>query len=81
MPNFKDAKIYKIKDNKSDKVYIGSTCQPLENRLSGHKTSYKNYKRGNYNYVSSFDIIKNKDCDIHLLKKYPCKNKEQLHKK
>jgi len=37
MPDFKQGKIYKIVDITSDKTYVGSTCQTLENRLSGHK--------------------------------------------
>ena len=36
MTNFQNSKIYKITDNLSDMIYIGSTCKTLEQRLKQH---------------------------------------------
>jgi hypothetical protein len=50
----------------TDDVYYGSTTQPLSKRLSGHKAHYKQWQKQNYNYVTSFEIIKYDDCYIEL---------------
>ena len=76
MNNYSHGKIYKISDNTSDKVYIGSTTQSLLQRLYHHKSNFKL----NYN-VSSKYILQNNDYDINLLECVPCENKTQLIKK
>ena len=82
MPNYQQAKIYKIECNISGKIYVGSTCEPtLARRLAGHVRKYKNYLKGKYNYVSSFDIIKDGDYDIILIESFPCDSKDQLYAK
>ena len=42
--NYQSAKIYKITDNNSDMVYIGSTCKTLEQRMKIHKNDYQRFK-------------------------------------
>jgi hypothetical protein len=37
---YSNGKIYKIVDNTSDKVYIGSTCKSLKQRLTAHEEYY-----------------------------------------
>ena len=82
MPDYSEAKIYKIIDNTNDNIYIGSTCQKLSQRLSEHVRHYKSYKESKrQNYMSSFKIIENGDYDIILIKEYNCESKEQLLKK
>lgn len=39
-------KIYKIWSPKGDKIYIGSTKNPLSTRMAGHRRDYKNKKSG-----------------------------------
>ena len=72
------AKIYKLIDNSSDKVYIGSTCGSLEERLSKHKCGYKRFLKGLYNNTRSFDIIKNNDYKIELIENCQIKTKQEL---
>ena len=48
MNRFENAKIYKIVDNSSDMVYIGSACKTLQQRLKKHESDYKNFKAGKY---------------------------------
>ena len=79
MNKYNDSKIYKIVDNTSDKVYIGSTCcKYLSQRLQKHVHTNKHYLKNNYNYVSSFDIIQNGNYDIVLLENVNCDTIEQL---
>jgi len=81
MVNYQDGKIYKIVDNTNDNVYIGSTCTLLCKRLAQHKENYRQYLKGQFANLSSFQIITNDNYDIVLVEKYPCKDKEELHKR
>ena len=81
MVNYQDGKIYKIVDNTNGNVYIGSTCKKyLSSRLACHVLDYKKSLVSKY-YMTSFDIIKNGNYDIVLIEKYPCEDKEDLHKR
>jgi hypothetical protein len=80
MPNYQDAKIYKIVNYENDDVYVGSTCEPtLARRLSGHVRDYKGYLNGKTHYITSFDVIATGNYDIQLIEAYPCANKMELH--
>ena len=61
MVNYKYGKIYKITDNTTNKIYIGSTCKYyLSQRLSTHVGGYIKYlRKTNYktHYVSSYEIF------------------------
>jgi hypothetical protein len=75
-------KIYKLVCNKTDLVYVGSTCEArLCRRLAGHVSKYKSYINSNGCYVSSFRIIENGDYQILLLEECPCESKDQLKAK
>ena len=41
MPDYKNGKIYVIKSYETNDVYVGSTCRPLKQRFSRHKSEYK----------------------------------------
>jgi hypothetical protein len=81
MVNYNNAKIYKIIDNTTDSIYIGSTCElTLARRLAGHVSAYKLYLNGKLKfYMTSFEILKNDNYDIILIADCPCKRKDQLH--
>ena len=76
-------KIYQIKNNKSDEIYIGSTCKKnLKMRLNEHKADYIKWKLGNKNYISVFKIFDDNDYEMILLEEGICENKNQkLQKK
>jgi len=73
------AKIYKITSDSTDKIYIGSTCNPLYKRLGQHRRNYRQFINNKYDNVSSFELIKLDDVIITLIEDYPCERKEQLH--
>jgi len=70
MPNYQNAKIYKLICSETNRVYIGSTVATLNRRKQQHKTSG--------NTCCSKDFIKPK---IILLENFPCNNKLDLHSK
>lgn len=66
-------KIYRIYSDVSNKIYIGSTIQPLSKRMGLH--------RSEKNETISRTMIQEdgiENCHIVLLEDYPCENKEQL---
>lgn len=81
MVNYQNGKIYKIISNQTDKVYVGSTTQPLCERLSSHRSKYKRYLINKNTYITSFELVKYDDAKIILIENYPCQNKEELHAK
>ena len=81
MPNYQLGKIYKIIDNTSDQLYIGSTCEPtLARRLAGHVRDHRRYSLDpkSQSFITSFSIIANNNYDIVLIESYPCNSKDEL---
>ena len=75
--------IYTIRSHLTDKIYVGSTIQPLCKRLSEHKKAYKCYKTsGKHRYTASFEIIEiDPDCYIELYENYSCESKQELNRR
>ena len=78
---YSNGKIYSIRSYQTDMIYIGSTCQELCNRLSQHRTNYKNYLLKKSRYISSFKLLEYDDYYIELIEEYPCDNKRQLNRR
>ena len=78
MNKYANSKIYRIESDQTDLVYYGSTTQSLAQRMSNHRSNYKRYQAGKYNYVKSFDILKFDDAKIVWVEDYPCDSKEKL---
>jgi len=79
MPNYQKGKIYKIIDNKTGKVYFGSTTEPtIARRLATHRTHCKQYKEGKQRNCSSFEILENNDYVIVLVELFSCSSKDEL---
>jgi hypothetical protein len=66
--------VYKISTDKSDKVYIGSTTQPLNKRFSQHKSDFKaNAKK----CCVSKELLELGECKIEALEVlYNCTKRE-----
>ena len=82
MVNYSNGKIYKIWDNGYNMCYVGSTTQSLSKRLETHRSDYKKHLRGEYNYVSVFEVFNEygvENCKIELVEKFSCNDKEELH--
>ena len=79
MSKYINGKIYKVISDNTEKIYIGSTIQPLWKRKSEHKINCRRWLENNYKYITVNDIIKLGDYDIVLIEDYPCERREQLH--
>jgi hypothetical protein len=72
MPDYQKAKIYAIMSPHTTDVYIGSTCQELNDRYAKHKYDSKS------NNCTSNKIINFGDAYIHLVEEYPCNTQQEL---
>jgi predicted GIY-YIG superfamily endonuclease len=75
MPDYQQSKIYAIKSDKFDQIYIGSTVQNLNTRFTEHK-SRKDLKTCRSHLVMSYD-----DVHIELIENYPCNSLDELKKR
>ena len=77
--DYSKGKIYKINVDGSDLVYYGSTCQTLAQRMTAHRSSYKNWKAGtNKKKCTSHKIFEIGDPIITWIEDYPCEREEHL---
>jgi len=67
MPNYKNAKIYKI-TAEGHAPYYGSTTLTLKNRLSALRNSNKHYSCSHFVKVGT----------IELIEEYPCETRKEL---
>jgi hypothetical protein len=81
MPDYLQAKIYKMEVDDIDDIYIGSTTLTLDLRLICHKSHYKLYINGHATYLTAHEILKHPNVRITLIENYPCTNKEELYKR
>ncbi len=71
MPNFENAKIYKIIGN--GLTYIGSTTESIKKRLNRHLNYIKESR-----YCSSSKVLSDNNYKIELIENFPCENNSQL---
>lgn len=80
MPFYFESKIYRIVptcEHEEGDVYIGSTTQPLQNRIAAHRSHYKN-KSGKCSSHTLFEKYGMDNCKIELIEDYPCKTGGEL---
>ena len=81
MADYQNSKIYQITNTDNQLIYIGSTTNSLNQRLSEHKRHYKSFQKGKGNHITSFKILQHAGVEIELVELYPCDNKNQLHER
>jgi group I intron endonuclease len=74
MCDYSTSKIYKIICNDTNEVYVGSTIESLQRRLSRHVSDAKHKTR----LCTSSEIINRGNFRIELIEDFPCENKHQL---
>ena len=71
-------RIYVLKSNQTEQLYVGSTISTIKVRFIKHKVDYKRYLKDNKKYMSSFELIKYNDCYIELIKEVYCLKSQLL---
>ena len=79
---FHNAKIYIIRSKKTDRVYIGATCNSLCRRMTGHRDKYHKWRICPVEkYYTSYELFNHNDEYIELLESYKCNNQQELSKR
>ena len=79
MPDYSQAKIYRLFSPSTNKVYIGATSQKyLSSRLAMHKENRSLHAAKLANYITSIELTKYHDCQIELIENFPCTNRTEL---
>ena len=78
--DYKNGKIYVIRNSTDEDIYIGSSCQPLCKRFQKHKDNMKGYKKDRKLY-SKMNKLGKEQFYIELYEEYPCDNVEQLRRR
>jgi len=78
--DFKNGKIYCIRNTVDDEVYVGSTTQPLSKRMVKHR-SYANACHHKMKVTTHMHKLGVEHFYIELIEECPCDNVEQLNRK
>ena len=79
MERYKRGKVYRIVCRKTGRQYIGSTCKKLlSQRLACHVCDFNKWKKGEFNFITSFTILEENDYYIELVELVPCSSNDEL---
>ena len=78
--DFKNGRIYCIRNTIDDDIYVGSTCQPISKRMAKHRDSMKEVNRNTKIFTRMRDIGVD-NFYIELIEECPCDNLEQLRRR
>ena len=79
--DFKNGKIYIIRNRVNELTYIGSTCQSLSKRMVQHRSDNKNTQHDN---MKLYILMKELGVDsfyIELVEYFSCNTREELYKR
>ena len=76
--NYKNGKIYCIKNYITDDVYVGSTTQPLSKRMDKHRAKFRQAKYKNNQLYKIMNDIGLEHFYIQLIEKCECNDVEEL---
>ena len=79
--DYNNNKIYCIRNNINDMIYIGSTTQPLSKIMGEHRNNISCVKCKNYKLYETMREFGRDNFFIELLENYECKNLEELRKR
>ena len=70
--------VYAIRSHMTNKIYVGSTKQPLSMRMAQHRQALRKYTTGKKKYISSIEILTFDDAYIELIEMVEYQDKAQL---
>ena len=76
--DYNNGKIYCIRNNITDDIYIGSTCQPLSKRMAKHRENRFSPKNINLKFYQKMNELGVENFYIELVEECPCENNDQF---
>lgn len=78
MVGYENGMVYKIRSEKANLDYYGSTKHSKEYRLEKHYAQKRHYELTGLGYCSAFEVLDHDDAQIHIVEYYPCNSKKEL---
>ena len=79
--DYSKGQIYCIRNNETNDLYIGSTCQTLSQRMAQHRLDMRRTNQQNRNLYKLMNQIGHEAFYIEQLEECPCENVYQLRKR
>ena len=79
--DYNNGKIYCIRNNITDDIYVGSTTQPLSKRMAKHRQNAKYINTNHRIFYSKVNEIGVENFYIELIENCPCESLEQLRRR
>lgn len=79
--NYQNGKIYCVRNNIDDDVYVGSTTTTLCKRMAKHRESTKSKEKKDRKVYAKMNEIGAEQFYIELIENYPCETLEQLRQR
>ena len=77
--DYKNGKIYCIRNHLTDDIYVGSTCEKfLSKRMVKHRSSMNNERDKKILLYQKMNDLGVENFYIELIESYPCENNDQL---
>ena len=76
--DYSNGKIYCIRNNVDDDIYIGSTTQALSKRMIKHRPKVESKEANHYKLYQKMKNIGVENFYVELVKDFPCETLEQL---
>jgi hypothetical protein len=74
MVDYKNGKIYVIRNTINDNVYVGSTSPPLSKRMAKHRGDASSKSKSHYILYKAFNELCVDNFYIELVEECPCEN-------
>ena len=79
--DYKNGKIYCIRNHMNDDIYVGSTCQSLSKRMAYHRQDCMKQNRHNTLIYKMMYELGRDNFYVELIEEYPCENSNQLERR
>ena len=79
--DYKNGKIYCIRNTNDYDVYVGATCSSLSKRMAQHRRNANKHECAHYLIYKKMNNIGIENCYIELIENYPCNNVDELRAK
>ena len=79
--DYKNGKIYCVRNNITDDIYVGSTTQPLSKRMAKHRQDSRREIKMHRPFYLKVNELGIENFYIELIEECPCESLEQLRKR
>ena len=76
--DYRNGKIYCVRNKITNDIYVASTCQPLSKRMAKHRSDTTRDEKNHLTLYKKMNELGVENFYIELIEEYPCGNNDQL---